>query len=282
MVRRSQSPDCPPSGRAVGPSPLLPWARLCGCGVRRCPLGLHALGGPRSAGVVGASGARRCPSPGRPPPGRAVGVHHPHAVGAGVRVLGPGPIPSACMPGGSCVPRGWWGAAPGGVGLPALRGVSGVRRCPSPSCPPSGAVSLGSATRVSRVRSVRAWGPSTGPTACALAGRRCSPWGWQKGIPGGVPSSVARGVRCQVLALPRLSAHWAGCWGPLPTCCGRRRVVVGAQRCPLGLHALWGLRAAGVAGGRPRGGWPATAVRGVWWRCPSPDRPPTGRAAGVL
>ena len=49
----------------------------------------------------------------------------------------------------------------------------------------SGAGSWGSATRVSRVRSVRAWGPSTGPTACALAGRRCSLWGWRKGVPGG-------------------------------------------------------------------------------------------------
>ena len=58
-------------------------------------------------------------------------------------------------------------------------------RCPSPGRPSSEAGSLGSATRVSRVRSVRAWGPSTGPTACALAGRRCSLWGWQKGVPGG-------------------------------------------------------------------------------------------------
>ena len=39
---------------------------------------------------------------------------------------------------------------------------------------------------------------------------------------------------------------------------------MGAQHCPLGLHALWGLRAAGVVGGRPRGGLPATVVRGVW------------------
>ena len=38
---------------------------------------------------------------------------------------------------------------------------------------------------MSRVRSVRAWGPSTGPTVCALAGRRCSLWGWRKGVPGG-------------------------------------------------------------------------------------------------
>ena len=38
---------------------------------------------------------------------------------------------------------------------------------------------------VSRVRSVRAWAPSTGPTVCALAGRRRSLWGWRKGVPGG-------------------------------------------------------------------------------------------------
>ena len=47
-------------------------------------------------------------------------------------------------------------------------------------------------------------------------------------------------------------------------CCGRGCVGVGAQHCPLGPHALLGLRAAGMVGGRPRGGWPATVVRGVW------------------
>ena len=56
---------------------------------------------------------------------------------------------------------------------------------PPPGRPSSGAGSRGSATRVSRVRSVRAWGPSTSPTACALSGPRCSLWGWRKGIPGG-------------------------------------------------------------------------------------------------
>ena len=69
---------------------------------------------------------------------------------------------------------------------PSLRGASGVRRCPSPGRPSSGAGSRGSATRVSRVRSVQVWGPSTGPTACALAGQHCSLWGWRKGFPGGV------------------------------------------------------------------------------------------------
>ena len=51
---------------------------------------------------------------------------------------------------------------------------------------------------------------------------------------------------------------------------------VGAQHCPLGLHALWGLRAAGVVwrGGVPGGGWPATVVRGVWCQALSLPRPP--------
>ena len=49
---------------------------------------------------------------------------------------------------------------------------------------------------------------------------------------------------------------------------------VGAHHCPFSLHALWGLRAAGVMGGRPRGGWPVTVVRGVWCQALSLPRPP--------
>ena len=49
---------------------------------------------------------------------------------------------------------------------------------------------------------------------------------------------------------------------------------VAAQHCPLGLHALWGLRAAGVVGGGPSGGWPATVVRGVWCQALSQPRLP--------
>ena len=80
---------------------------------------------------------------------------------------------------------------------------------------------------------------------------------------GGVPSTVARGVWGQALPLPRLPAHWAGCWGPLSRGCGRGRAGVGALLCPLGLHALWGLRAAGrVCGVRvPGGGLGGRGVR---------------------
>ena len=51
-------------------------------------------------------------------------------------------------------------------------------------------------------------------------------------------------------------------------------MVVGAQHCPLDLHALWGLHAAGVVEGCPRGGWPANVVRGAWCQALSPTRPP--------
>ena len=38
------------------------------------------------------------PSPDFPPSGRAVGVRHPRAVGAGVRVWGPNNVPLVCIP----------------------------------------------------------------------------------------------------------------------------------------------------------------------------------------
>ena len=173
------------------------------------------------------------------------------------------------------MPRGWWGAAPGGGGLTPLRGASGVRRCSSQSRQPSGAVSQGSATRVSRVRSVRACrhpapAPQRAPLQAGVA--RCG--GGGRASPGGCLPLLrgASDVRCS--PPPRLSAHWAGCSGPPPTCCGRGCVGVGAQHCPPGLHALRGLRAAGVVGGRPRGGWPATIVRGVWCQALSLPRAP--------
>ena len=82
-------------------------------------------------------------------------------------------------------------------------------------------------------------------------------------------------VRAPLRVLPRTLAPsgvlWGGgpvpvppylAWGCAPLV-GRVRGV-----CPVGL------RAAGVAGGRPRGGWPATVVRGVWCQALSLPRPP--------
>ena len=95
----------------------------------------------------------------------------------------------------------------------------------------------------------------------------------------GGPASAPRlsplwGASGQALPLPRLPAHWAACRGPLPTCCGSGCAAVGAQYCSRGLRALWAPRAAGVVGGRSRGGWPATVVRGVWCQALSLLQPP--------
>ena len=127
----------------------------------------------------------RCPFPDCPPTGRDVGVRNPRAVGAGVWVWGPNTVPLACMPCGGCVPRIWWGAVPGG-GWPAtvVRGVwCQALSLPRPPVLWSG--QPGFRDPCVPVRSVRAWGPSTAPTACALAGPGCSLWGWRKGVPGG-------------------------------------------------------------------------------------------------
>ena len=86
-----------------------------------------------------------------------------------------------------------------------------------------------------------------------------------------------------MLSLPRLPAHWAGCWGPPPTCCGRGCLGVGAQHCPLGLHALWGLGAAGVVGGPSPGGVACHRCEGrlVSGAVPPPAARPLERAARV-
>ena len=157
------------------------------------------------------------------------------------------------------------GPSPGGAGLPPLGGASGVRRCPSPGCPSSGEGSRGSATRVSRVRSVRAWGPSTGPTACALAGRRCSLWGWRKGVPGGgafqhcegrlVSGAVPPPAACPLERAARV---------PRPVCpgcgqCGRGDPAAAPQRAPLRA----GVARCGGGGGASPGGVPSNIVRAV-------------------
>ena len=90
------------------------------------------------------------------------------------------------------------------------------------------------------------------------------------------------GVRGRALSRPRLPALWAGCRGPLPTGCecgGVRawRPVTNpkTRSCELALRAV------GAARGRP-GGAPPAWVWGVRvGRSPTPDCPPSGRAAGA-
>ena len=119
-------------GRPGSRDPCVPGAVAAGVGtqhrlhsVRLCRPALLAVGvakGRPRGGCLpllrGASEVRRSPSPDCPPTGRAVGVRYPRAVGPGVWVRGPYTVPLACTPCGSCLPRRWWGAVPGGGGLP--------------------------------------------------------------------------------------------------------------------------------------------------------------------
>ena len=129
---------------------------------------------------------------------------------------------------------------------------------------------------MSRVRSMRACGPSTGPTACALAARRCSLWGWRKGVPGwGAFHRVVRGAWCQALSLPRPPVLWSGRPGfrePVcPGCgrCGRVNPAPAPQRAPLRA----GVARCGGGGRASPGGPPSTVVRGAWCQALSLPRP---------
>ena len=246
-------------------------------------------------------------SPDCPPTGRAVGVRHPRAVGAGAWVLGPDNVPLACMPCGGCVPRGVVEGRPQG-GWPAtvVRGVwCQARSLPQPpvlwggqpgfrdSCVP-GAVGAGVETQHRF-------------TACALAGRRCLLWGWRRGVPGGGAFHRCE-RRLRSGAPPPLPARppggllgsathvlWARAWGcggptlsPWPTCpmgaacrggggglspgglachCCEGRLVSGAVPPPA-------VKPLGQAAGVPQPVCPGCGRCGRWDPAPSPQRAP--------
>ena len=129
---------------------------------------------------------------------------------------------------------------------------------------------------MSRLRSVRAWGPSTGPTACAPAGRRCSLWGWRKGVPGRgafhhcegrlVSGAVPPPAACPLERAARVP-------GPVcPECgrCGRGDPAPAPQRAPLRA----GVARCGGGGRASPGGVLSTVVRGAWCQALSLPRPP--------
>ena len=133
---------------------------------------------------------------------------------------------------------------------------------------------------MSRVRSVRAWGPSTGPTARApLRAGVARRWGGGRASPGGVLSTVVRGARCQALSLPWPPVPWSGQPGfRVPCVPGAVGAGVGTQHRPHNVRPCGpALLAVGVAEGRPRGGCfpPLRGAPGVR-RCPFPGRPSSG------
>ena len=112
--------------------------------------------------------------------------------------------------------------------------------------------------------------------SCELALRAV---GAAQGRPGEAPPAWVWGVRGRALSHPRLPALWAGCRGPLPTGCGcGGGDGVGTRHQPHSACScvLWG-RHEGARGGRPLPGCGASRVG----RSPTPDCPPSGRAAGA-
>ena len=226
----------------------------------------------------GAPGVRRCPSPDRPSSGAgSQGSATRVSRVRSMRACGPSTGPTACaLAGRRCSLWGWRKGVPGGGAFHRCEGrlVSGA--VPSPGRPSSGAGSQGSATRVSRVRSMRACGPSTGPTACALAGRRSSLWGWRKGVPGGGAFHRCEG-RLVSGAVPPPAARplERAARVPRPVCpgcgrCGRVNPAPAPQREPLRA----GVARCGRGGRASPGGLPSTVVRGAWCQALSLPGPP--------
>ena len=274
------------SMRACGPS-TSPIA--CALAGRRC-----SLCGWRK-GVPGGGAFHRCegrlvsgavPPPAARPLERAARVPRPVCPWCGRcgRVI-PAPAPQ-CAPLRAGVARcgGGGRASPGGVPSTVVRGAW-CQALSLPGRPSSGAGSQGSATRVSRVRSMRACGPSTGPTACALAGPRCSLWGWRKGVPGGGAFHRCEG-RLVSGAVPPPAARplERAARVPRPVCpgcgrCGRVDPAPAPQRAPLRA----GVARCGGGGRASPGGVPSTVVMGglVSGAVPPPAARPLERAARV-
>ena len=302
-VGRSPTPDCPPSGRAAGAGVGRPGSGSLPAPTARSLGGLpgpvwgvrgRALSHPRLLalwagcwGRCGASGVGRSPNPDCPPSGRAAGA------GVGRPGSDALPPPTARPLGGLLGPV--WGVRGRTLShprKPALWagcrgrcGASGVGRSPTPNCPPSGRAD---GAGVGRPGS----GAPPPPTARPL---------------GGLPGPVW-GVRGRTLPHPRLPALWPGCRGR----CGASGV--GRSPCP---NCSPSGRAAGAGVGRPgSGALPPPTARplgglpgpvwgvqgrtlshprlpalwaGCWGRCgasgvgrsPTPDCPPSGRAAGA-
>ena len=291
-VGRSPTPDCPPSGRAATAHyPLAvgaggwSWGPVTNSTERAlaswlCALwGLHK-GNPGAAPPAWMWGLRgRAPSQPRLPALWA-GCRGPLPTGCGcggMRAWGPVSNPTrralACCEGGMRVPGG--GASCLGVGRP------GSGALPAPTARPLGGLP-GLTTHWLWVRGGAGVGTRHEPhsaRSCELALRGV---GASRGRPGGAPPAWLWGVRGRALSHPRLPALRAGCWGPLPTgsgCGGVRAwgpvTNPTARALASWLCALWG-RLEGAQGGRLLPGCGASGVG----RSPTPDCPPSGRAAG--
>ena len=91
------------------------------------------------------------------------------------------------------------------------------------------------------------------PHSVRSCGLRCALWGWREVVPGGGALRRFEG-RLGSGALPPPAARpLGGLSGSATHVLWARVCGCGAQHCPVGLHALRRLHAAGVVGGRPGG-----------------------------
>ena len=288
-VGRSPAPTARPLGGLPGPTTYWLWVRGgAGVGTRHQPhsarfcvlWGRHegARGGRLLSGC-GAPGVGRSPTPNHPPSGRAAGAHYPLAVGAGgCRCGGPVTKPTArALASWLCALWGRHDGARGGRLLPGC-GASGVWHSPTPDCPPSGR-----AAGAHYPLAVGAGGCGRGDLS-PTPQRALSPAGFARcgggmRVPGGGASCLgvgrpgSRALRPPTArplgGLPGPTTHWLWVRGGAGV--GTRHQPHSARSCVLlGRHE----------GARGRRLLPGCGSSGVG-RSPTPDCPPSGRAAGA-
>ena len=250
-----------------------PTARPLG-GLPRCGGGMSVPGGAPLAWVRGVRGRALSHPRGPLPTGCGCG---------GVRAWGPVTSPTArALASWLCALWGRHGGGPGGAPLAWVWGVRG-RALSHPQLPALWAGCRGPLPTGCGCGGVRAWGPVTSPTARALASWLCALWGRHEGARGGrlLPWCGASGVGRSPNPDCPPSGRAAGAHYPLAVGsggCGRGDPSPTPQRALLraGFARCGGSRRA-PGGGRLLPGCGASGVG----RSPTPDCPPSGRAAGA-
>ena len=277
-VRRSSSPGCSASGRAVG----VRYPHAVGAGVQpfwpsTVPLACMPCWGLRAAGLVegrpGGPVFNRCegrpvsgavPPPAARPWGRAARTRCPCVPGTARDGMGD-PAPArqrALLQAGIARCGGGRRASPWALRRCEGRLRSGAR--PPLADRPRGGLS-GSATHLLWARPCGRRGPALSLWRACPAGGRV-PRGWWVAVKGAVAfHCFERPLVSGAVTLPA-ARPWSGrpgpvarmSWARLVWAWGTQHRLYSVRTCKL----AW--RAVGMAGGRPLGGVPCAAVEGVW------------------
>ena len=271
-------------GAGVGTRHPSPQRALFRAGFARCGGGTRVPGGGRLLPRCAASGVGRSPTSDCPPSGRAAGAHYPLAVGAGGCGRGdPSPTPQcALFPAGFARCGGGMRVPGGGRLLPGYA-ASGVGRSPTPDCPPSGRAAGGRYPLAVGAGGRGRGDPSPAPQRALLragfarcgGGMRVPARG--RLLPGCRASGVGRSPSLDCPPSGRAAgAHYplavgaGGCGRGDPSATPQRALLrAGFARCGSGMRV--------PARGRLLPGCGASGVG----RSPTPDCPPSGRAAGA-